>query len=102
MPTPMRSSSWPARMACLTPPIPQPNDFEKAGLDFFDHLLREGREYFDVFDLHLYGDAYTIPARLDFMRRKMAALGYQKRRSSLVNTTAPASSTSPRTGPTSN
>ena len=62
----------------FNPADPQPNDLEKAGLDFFDHLLREGREYFDVFDLHLYGDPYTIPARIEFMRRKMAALGYQK------------------------
>ena len=59
----------------FNPADPQPNDLEKAGLDFFDHLLREGREYFDVFDLHLYGDPYTIPARIEFMRRKMAALG---------------------------
>jgi len=45
---------------------------------FFDQLLREGRERFDVFDVHLYGDPYSIPAAIDAWRRRMAAFGYQK------------------------
>jgi hypothetical protein len=40
--------------------------------------LKEGRAAFDVFDLRLYGDPYTIPARVQFMREKMLALGYDK------------------------
>ena len=51
---------------------------QQAGLDFFDYVLREGRVAFDVFDLRLYGDPYTIPARVQFMRDKMLALGYDK------------------------
>lgn len=45
---------------------------------FFDHLLRESAEDFDVFDLHLYGDHYAIPTNIEVVRQKMAALGYQK------------------------
>jgi len=51
---------------------------QKAGLDFFDYVLKEGRDAFDIFDLRLYGDPYTIVARVDFMRAKMVALGYEK------------------------
>jgi hypothetical protein len=51
---------------------------QEVGLAFFDYVLKEGRDAFDVFDLRLYGDPYTIEARVDFMRRKMVALGYDK------------------------
>ena len=51
---------------------------QQVGLDFFDYVLKEGREAFDVFDLRLYGDPYTIVPRVDFMRQKMLALGYDK------------------------
>ncbi|GHO90303.1 hypothetical protein KSF_003510 [Reticulibacter mediterranei] len=45
---------------------------------FFDHLLQESANDFDVFDLHLYGDHYAIPANIEVVRQKMAALGHQK------------------------
>ena len=48
------------------------------GLAFFDTVLRDGRASFDIFDLRLYADPYTIPARVAFMRRKMADLGYER------------------------
>jgi hypothetical protein len=51
---------------------------QENGLAFFDYVLEEGRDEFDLFDLRLYGDPYTIPARVDFMRKKMLALGYDK------------------------
>lgn len=51
---------------------------QQASLDFFDHVLKEGRDAFDFFDLRLYADAYTIVARVDYMRQKMHALGYDK------------------------
>jgi hypothetical protein len=51
---------------------------QQAGLDFFDYVLKEGRDGFDIFDLRLYGDPYTIAARVQFMREKMLALGYDK------------------------
>src|SRR6266704_1071070 len=51
---------------------------QQAGLDFFDYVLKEGRDAFDVFDLRLYADPYTIVPRVEFMRQKMIALGYDK------------------------
>jgi hypothetical protein len=51
---------------------------QQYGLDFFDYVLKEGRDAFDLFDLRLYGDSYTIVARVDYMRQKMLALGYNK------------------------
>lgn len=45
---------------------------------FFDQLLRESADDFDVFDLHLYGEHYAIPTNIEVVRQKMAALGYQK------------------------
>ena len=60
------------------PPGTHPFPNQQVGLDFFDYVLKEARESFDIFDLRLYGDPYTIAARVDFMRRKMLALGYEK------------------------
>ncbi|QBD77732.1 hypothetical protein EPA93_17730 [Ktedonosporobacter rubrisoli] len=45
---------------------------------FFDHLLRESAAYFDIFDLHAYGELYAIPANILAVRQKMLALGYKK------------------------
>jgi hypothetical protein len=45
---------------------------------FFDELLREGRDAFDVFDLHLYGPAERIPADIEACRAMMRAFGYEK------------------------
>ena len=60
------------------PPGTRPFPNQEAGLAFFDYVLAEGHDAFDVFDLRLYGDPYTIPARVDFMRQKMLAHGYDK------------------------
>jgi hypothetical protein len=45
---------------------------------FFDVLLRDGREFFDLFDLHLYGEASQIPADIETARGLMRAFGYEK------------------------
>ncbi|WP_405148621.1 hypothetical protein OG589_11745 [Sphaerisporangium sp. NBC_01403] len=45
---------------------------------FFDHLVSEGRDAFDLFDVHLYGDPATAPACIDTARRMMRAHGYAK------------------------
>lgn len=45
---------------------------------FFQHLLREGRDFFDLFDIHLYGDVTRIPADIEAVRQMMRALGYEK------------------------
>jgi len=60
------------------PPGTRPFPNQQAGLDFFDYVLKEGRDAFDLFDLRLYGDSYSIVARVEFMRQKMLALGYNK------------------------
>lgn len=51
---------------------------QEVGLAFFDYVMNEGRDSFDVFDMRLYGDPYTIVARVDYMRARMRALGYEK------------------------
>jgi hypothetical protein len=57
-----------------TEPFPQ----QQIGLDFFEYVFRQGSDAFDVFDLRLYGDPYTITARLDYMRQRMVAVGKTK------------------------
>jgi hypothetical protein len=59
-------------------PADSQNPDAQAEHAFFDHLLRESADDFDVFDLHLYGDHYAIPTNIEVVRQKMAALGYQK------------------------
>lgn len=44
----------------------------------FEYLTEHSRDDFDVFDVHLYGDPYEIPARIAAARALMAAHGYQK------------------------
>ena len=46
--------------------------------EFFDVLLRDGRDHFDVFDLHLYGEASRIPADIETARGLMRGYGYEK------------------------
>src|SRR6266700_953197 len=60
------------------PPGTYPLPNQQVGLDFFDYVLKEGRNAFDVFDLRLYADPYTIVPRVNYMRQKMIALGYDK------------------------
>ncbi|MGA2182224.1 MAG: hypothetical protein ABSH47_04285 [Bryobacteraceae bacterium] len=59
-----------------------PNMFQyptqKYGLDFFDYVIAEGSDAFDVFDLRLYADPYTIPWRVDHIRQMMRAHGHEK------------------------
>jgi Beta-galactosidase len=45
---------------------------------FFDVLLRDGRDFFDLFDLHLYGEAGRILADIETTRAMMRAFGYSK------------------------
>jgi hypothetical protein len=54
------------------------NPDAQAEQEFFDHLLRENADDFDVFDLHLYGDLSAITANIDAVKQKMTDLGYQK------------------------
>lgn len=45
---------------------------------FFDHLADAGRDAFDLFSAHLYGDPAAVPAYLDTARQFMRAHGYLK------------------------
>jgi len=56
------------------PPMPQ----QQIGLTFFDYVVKNGSNAFDVFDIRLYGNVYTIPSRVDFFRKKMADMGTNK------------------------
>jgi hypothetical protein len=56
-------------------PAAAPDSSERA---FFDTLLRDGRDFFDLFDLHLYGDASRILADIETTRGMMRAFGYEK------------------------
>jgi hypothetical protein len=62
----------------FNPPGTPPKPGQERGLAFFDQVLKEGRDHFDIFDLRLYADPYTIPDRVSFMRRRMSDLGYEK------------------------
>jgi hypothetical protein len=62
----------------FNPPGMFPFPGQEHGLAFFDTVLQKGADAFDVFDLRLYADPYTIPARVATMRKKMRDLGYQK------------------------
>ncbi|GGL20558.1 hypothetical protein Sme01_55440 [Sphaerisporangium melleum] len=42
---------------------------------FFEHVVAAGRDAYDLFDVHLYGDAALIPAHLAAARRLMASGG---------------------------
>ena len=48
------------------------------GLAFFDHVVANARDAFDLFDLRLYADPYTIVPRVEHMRRRLAALGAEQ------------------------
>lgn len=45
---------------------------------FFDHLVSAGRDVFDAFSVHLYGDPVRIPAYVETARQLMRAHGYLK------------------------
>jgi len=45
---------------------------------FFDHLAAAGRDAFDLFSVHLYGDPASVPDYLDTARQFMRAHGYLK------------------------
>ena len=54
------------------------SDPDRPDRQFFDVLLRNGRDHFDVFDLHLYGEASRIPADIETARGLMRGYGYEK------------------------
>jgi hypothetical protein len=51
---------------------------QEADLAFLNRELAGAKGAFDLFDLHLYGDPYTIPARIEAARRAMRAAGTER------------------------
>jgi hypothetical protein len=47
-------------------------------LAFFNQVLKGSADSFDIFDLHLYADPYTIPGRIEYIRNQMRSYGYTK------------------------
>ncbi|MYV47973.1 hypothetical protein [Streptomyces sp. SID2888] len=45
---------------------------------FFDHLVEHGREAFDLFSVHLYGDPHAIPDQVAAVRGMMRRHGYER------------------------
>ena len=54
------------------------SDPGSAPRQFFDHVAQAGRDYFDVFDVHLYGDLHRIREYIATARQFMQAHGYLK------------------------
>ena len=45
---------------------------QKTGLAFFSKAIKEGADYFDIFDIRLYANPYTIPARVEYFKKELA------------------------------
>ncbi|HEY3268137.1 MAG TPA: hypothetical protein VGM37_14530 [Armatimonadota bacterium] len=62
----------------FNPPGMAPAPGQEKGLAFFDTVLKLAAGDYDMFDLRLYANPYTISERVDAMRMHMAALGKVK------------------------
>lgn len=51
---------------------------QDVALGFFEYVFREAADAFDVFDLHLYLDPETIGPRVEYIRERMRAQGFEK------------------------
>jgi hypothetical protein len=51
---------------------------EDANVEFLKRILEGVSGAFDVFDIHLYADPYTIPARIEAVRQMMRAAGAER------------------------
>ncbi|HEY5408095.1 MAG TPA: hypothetical protein VIJ92_13455 [Ginsengibacter sp.] len=45
---------------------------QRSGLAFFSKAIREAADYFDIFDVRLYANPYTIPARVEYFKKELA------------------------------
>jgi hypothetical protein len=45
---------------------------------FFDHIVEHGRDHFDLFSIHLYGDPNAIPDYVASVRNLMRRHGYER------------------------
>jgi hypothetical protein len=51
---------------------------QKYGLGFFSKAIKEASAYFDIFDLRLYADPYTIQARVDYFKKQLSDSGHNQ------------------------
>ncbi|MGA8115081.1 MAG: hypothetical protein WCA46_15555 [Actinocatenispora sp.] len=54
------------------------DEVDEPEASFFHHLLDAGRDAFDLFDLHLYGDPYAVTDMIGRARALMRAAGYDR------------------------
>jgi hypothetical protein len=45
---------------------------QQHGLSFFRQAIKEAADYFDIFDIRLYANPYTIPARVEYFQKQLA------------------------------
>lgn len=53
------------------PPIPG----QDVGLNFFSKVVKDAAAFYDIFDLRLYSNPYTIQARVQYFKQKIAEAG---------------------------
>jgi hypothetical protein len=51
---------------------------QEANIAFFKTVLSEVHGAFDIFDIHLYGNPYTIPARIELVQKLMSDAGAER------------------------
>lgn len=51
---------------------------QKYGLAFFSKAIKEASAYFDIFDLRLYANPYTIQARVEYFKKQLADSGHNQ------------------------
>lgn len=45
---------------------------QRTGLAFFSKAIKAAADYFDIFDIRLYANPYTIPARVEYFKKELA------------------------------
>ena len=45
---------------------------QRNGLAFFSKAIKAAADYFDIFDVRLYANPYTIPARVEYFKKELA------------------------------
>jgi hypothetical protein len=53
------------------------HEAERGRIEFSNYLLEHAKGFFDVLDLHLYHDVYTIPKTMVYFKQKMQEYGYE-------------------------
>ncbi len=62
----------------FNPPPQPPFPGQQYGLSFFSKAIKEAAASFDLFDIRLYRDPYSIPARVQYFRQLLADSGHHQ------------------------